>query len=109
MLNTADLFCLSRYFMRVLQTPGLLCDLLWSDPEREVDAWGENDRGVSFTFGPKIVENFLKQHDFNLVCRAHQASFSFWLAMVAMIVIDTCIMHAVYARATCKLSTEPAL
>jgi len=51
---------------------GLLCDLLWSDPEREVDAWGENDRGVSFTFGAKIVNNFLDQHDFDLVCRAHQ-------------------------------------
>lgn len=29
---------------------GILCDLLWSDPEREIDGWGENDRGVSFTF-----------------------------------------------------------
>lgn len=51
---------------------GLLCDLLWSDPEKEVDTWGENDRGVSFTFGPKIVEGFLRHHDFDLVCRAHQ-------------------------------------
>ncbi|CAE8598850.1 unnamed protein product, partial [Polarella glacialis] len=31
---------------------GLLCDLLWSDPEKEISGWGENDRGVSFTFGP---------------------------------------------------------
>ena len=29
---------------------GLLCDLLWSDPDKEVMGWGENDRGVSFTF-----------------------------------------------------------
>lgn len=52
--------------------PGLLCDLLWSDPEKEVDQWGENDRGVSFTFGPSIVEKFLQQHDLDLICRAHQ-------------------------------------
>jgi len=31
---------------------GLLCDLLWSDPDKDVQGWGENDRGVSFTFGP---------------------------------------------------------
>lgn len=51
---------------------GLLCDLLWADPEKEVDAWGENDRGVSFTFGPNIVEAFLAQHGYDLICRAHQ-------------------------------------
>eukprot|EP00927_Polykrikos_kofoidii_P052287 TRINITY_DN4607_c0_g2_i1.p1 TRINITY_DN4607_c0_g2~~TRINITY_DN4607_c0_g2_i1.p1 ORF type:complete len:305 (+),score=42.74 TRINITY_DN4607_c0_g2_i1:81-995(+) len=51
---------------------GLLCDLLWSDPEKEVSGWGENDRGVSFTFGPDIVQNFLRKHDLDLVCRAHQ-------------------------------------
>jgi len=51
---------------------GLLCDLLWSDPEKEVSGWGENDRGVSFTFGPDVVENFLRKHGLDLVCRAHQ-------------------------------------
>lgn len=51
---------------------GLLCDLLWSDPDKEVTGWGENDRGVSFTFGPDIVARFLHKHDFDLICRAHQ-------------------------------------
>eukprot|EP00041_Stephanoeca_diplocostata_P007039 m.97290 g.97290 ORF g.97290 m.97290 type:complete len:322 (-) comp16694_c0_seq1:89-1054(-) len=51
---------------------GLLCDLLWADPEKEVEQWGENDRGVSFTFGPGIVETFLAQHGLDLICRAHQ-------------------------------------
>ncbi|KVI11940.1 Metallophosphoesterase domain-containing protein [Cynara cardunculus var. scolymus] len=37
---------------------GLLCDLLWSDPSREVKGWGMNDRGVSYTFGSdKVVED----------------------------------------------------
>ena len=51
---------------------GLLCDLLWSDPEQEVNGWGENDRGVSFTFGADIVKQFLAKHDLDLICRAHQ-------------------------------------
>lgn len=51
---------------------GLLCDLLWSDPEKSITGWGENDRGVSFTFGPDVVTKFLEQHDLDLICRAHQ-------------------------------------
>jgi len=51
---------------------GLLCDLLWADPDKDTDTWGENDRGVSFTFGPKIVDSFLGQHGFDLIARAHQ-------------------------------------
>lgn len=34
--------------------------------------WGENDRGVSYTFGPDIVAKFLHKHDLDLICRAHQ-------------------------------------
>ncbi|TYK24332.1 serine/threonine-protein phosphatase PP1 isozyme 4 [Cucumis melo var. makuwa] len=51
---------------------GLLCDLLWSDPCRDVRGWGMNDRGVSYTFGPDKVEEFLSKHDLDLICRAHQ-------------------------------------
>ncbi|KAK8546142.1 hypothetical protein V6N12_026942 [Hibiscus sabdariffa] len=51
---------------------GLLCDLLWSDPDRDVRGWGMNDRGVSFTFGADKVAEFLEKHDLDLVCRAHQ-------------------------------------
>ncbi|KAJ7522062.1 hypothetical protein O6H91_19G081800 [Diphasiastrum complanatum] len=51
---------------------GLLCDLLWSDPDKDVQGWGENDRGVSYTFGCNSVSDFLKKHDLDLICRAHQ-------------------------------------
>jgi len=51
---------------------GLLCDLLWSDPDRDVLGWGKNDRGVSWTFGTNIVTKFLKKHNLDLICRAHQ-------------------------------------
>ena len=45
------------------------------DPEQSVKGWGENDRGISFTFGADVVTKFLNKHDFDLVCRAHQESF----------------------------------
>jgi serine/threonine-protein phosphatase PP1 catalytic subunit len=51
---------------------GLLCDLLWSDPEKGQASWGENDRGVSYTFGEAIIKSFLKKNDIDLICRAHQ-------------------------------------
>lgn len=53
---------------------GLLCDLLWSDPDKDITGWSENDRGVSFTFGPDVVSRFLQKHDMDLICRAHQVS-----------------------------------
>lgn len=51
---------------------GLLCDLLWADPEPDTQGFDVNDRGVSFTFGPDIVEDFLRRHEFDLIVRAHQ-------------------------------------
>ncbi|XP_022243921.1 serine/threonine-protein phosphatase PP1-gamma catalytic subunit B-like isoform X4 [Limulus polyphemus] len=63
-----------RRIMRPTDVPdqGLLCDLLWSDPDKDVMGWGENDRGVSYTFGADIVAKFLHKHDLDLICRAHQ-------------------------------------
>ncbi|KAK4700478.1 serine/threonine-protein phosphatase PP1 catalytic subunit, partial [Phenoliferia sp. Uapishka_3] len=63
-----------RRVMRPTDVPdtGLLCDLLWSDPDKDITGWSENDRGVSFTFGPDVVSRFLQKHDMDLICRAHQ-------------------------------------
>lgn len=66
-----------RRIMRPTDVPdqGLLCDLLWSDPDKDVQGWGENDRGVSFTFGAEVVAKFLHKHDLDLICRAHQVGW----------------------------------
>ena len=85
---------------RPIEVPdsGLLCDLLWSDPENDITGWGgihiyiyifiypptyyiyihlltisiiENERGVSYVFGPDVCTKFLKNNDIDLVCRAH--------------------------------------
>ena len=51
---------------------GLLCDLLWSDPDKDAMEYDENDRGVSVIFGEKIVQDFNKKNDLDLIIRAHQ-------------------------------------
>lgn len=55
-----------------IEDSGLLCDLLWSDPDPEVTGWAKNTRGVSFVFGADVVNLFVKRFDFDLICRAHQ-------------------------------------
>mmetsp|Transcript_37096 Transcript_37096/g.56918 ORF Transcript_37096/g.56918 Transcript_37096/m.56918 type:complete len:300 (+) Transcript_37096:198-1097(+) len=60
---------------------GILCDLLWSDPAADNSPftlnvvpkrWGENDRGVSYVFGEKVVKDFQEKHDLDLIVRGHQ-------------------------------------
>ena len=51
---------------------GLLCDLLWSDPDCFIEGWVHSMRGVSYAFGHDIIKKFLRQHDLELICRAHQ-------------------------------------
>ena len=63
-----------RKLARPAEVPemGLLCDLLWADPDKQVAGWEENERGVSYVFGEEVVSMFLKKHDIDLICRAHQ-------------------------------------
>ncbi|KAL0456761.1 UNVERIFIED_CONTAM: Serine/threonine-protein phosphatase PP1, partial [Sesamum latifolium] len=71
-----DLYDLDQ--IRNLQRPtdvpetGLLCDLLWSDPCKDIKGWGMNDKGISYTFGADKVSEFLLTHDLDLICRANQ-------------------------------------
>ena len=51
---------------------GLLCDILWSDPESNQKCWNDNDRGVSYTFNEKVLTKFLDNNNLDLLCRAHQ-------------------------------------
>jgi hypothetical protein len=52
--------------------------------------WGENDRGVSFTFGAEVVSKFLHKHDFDLICRAHQVREIFSIPSTRYIVVIPC-------------------
>ena len=52
---------------------GMLCDILWSDPDPTIkENFGINERGISVTFSKKTVYKFLEDNNFDLICRAHQ-------------------------------------
>lgn len=51
---------------------GLVADLLWNDPDDEARDWEENERGCGYVFGRKQLEDFLRKHDLDLICRGHQ-------------------------------------
>ena len=52
---------------------GLLCDLLWSDPnENLTEDFGINERNISITFSKDYVKNFVEKNNLDLICRAHQ-------------------------------------
>lgn len=54
---------------------GLLCDLLWSDPDEETLRFAPNsERGLSYVFGAAAVNEFLETNDLDLIVRAHQVS-----------------------------------
>lgn len=52
---------------------GLLCDLMWADPEKnQRDNFEFNQsRGVGVTFNEKAVEDVCNKLDIDLISRAH--------------------------------------
>ena len=52
---------------------GIVCDMLWSDPDTNAEEWEENERGTSFAFGSKCLLEFLNRFNLGLIVRGHQA------------------------------------
>jgi serine/threonine-protein phosphatase 2A catalytic subunit len=50
---------------------GLICDLLWSDPD-EKEGWSMSPRGAGSLFGPDISKQFCHHNKLELILRAHQ-------------------------------------
>lgn len=51
---------------------GPMCDLLWSDPDEELDLWALSPRGAGFLFGSKATEQFCHTNNVSMIARAHQ-------------------------------------
>ncbi|KAH8054983.1 hypothetical protein JL722_8400 [Aureococcus anophagefferens] len=50
---------------------GLMCDLLWSDPQAN-EGRSPSKRGVGLSFGPDVTRSFLAKNDLRLVIRSHE-------------------------------------
>ncbi|KAF8394283.1 hypothetical protein HHK36_020489 [Tetracentron sinense] len=92
---------------------GLLCDLLWSDPSEDVEGWRENyDRGVSYTFGPDKVTEFLQKHDLDLICRAHEMmedGFKFLAGTQLVTLFSAPNYCGMYGNAAAMMSVDESL
>lgn len=55
-----------------LPSSGALCDLLWSDPDTDINSWKESPRGAGYLFGERQVEEFCHNNKIDLITRSHQ-------------------------------------
>lgn len=56
---------------------------MWSDPTNEIHTWAVNTRGAGWFFGDKVVEDFNRINDLDLVARAHQLvmeGYQYWFS-----------------------------
>jgi len=51
---------------------GLLCDLLWSDPDEAVEEFAPSPRGAGVLFGKRPLQAFVQSNGLSLVVRSHQ-------------------------------------
>ncbi|VDN91264.1 unnamed protein product [Brugia pahangi] len=51
---------------------GLMCDILWSDPDDRYPGWALSARGISFTFSSKVIKEFCETNNIDLIVRGHQ-------------------------------------
>jgi len=65
-----------RTIDRKVEVPhdGLMCDLLWSDPDTDgvESGWAMSPRGAGFLFGKGVVDTFVQLNAVSFVARAHQ-------------------------------------
>merc|ERR1711964_461520 len=53
------------------QQTGLMCELLWADPQDELGR-SPSRRGVGLYFGPDVTEKFLKTNNLKYIIRSHE-------------------------------------
>ena len=71
---------------------GPMCDLMWSDPDDDIQGWGISARGAGYVFGPDIADQFLYANHLELIARSHQ------LAMEVQVLSATAGHHLVGAQ-----------
>ncbi|CAK78132.1 unnamed protein product (macronuclear) [Paramecium tetraurelia] len=51
---------------------GPMSDMLWSDPDQDLEGWFVNNRGAGYQFGRKAVDQFSHINGLILIARSHQ-------------------------------------
>uniref|UniRef100_A0A915EBC2 Serine/threonine-protein phosphatase n=1 Tax=Ditylenchus dipsaci TaxID=166011 RepID=A0A915EBC2_9BILA len=51
---------------------GLMCDLLWSDPDGDKAGWSTSNRSVSLWYDQTVVKEFCRKQFVELIVRGHQ-------------------------------------
>ncbi|VDO80343.1 unnamed protein product [Haemonchus placei] len=64
--------CLQVPRPSIIPPYGLMCDIVWSDPDSQKPGWSLSCRGISFSFDESVVEDFCQKHGLDLIVRAHQ-------------------------------------
>ncbi|KAJ2238150.1 putative serine/threonine protein phosphatase [Coemansia sp. RSA 1722] len=60
---------------------GALADILWSDPDGDVETFGRSQRGAGYTFGSLVVDRFLHINGMSHILRAHQLCMEGYLVL----------------------------
>ncbi|GAB5591058.1 Palmitoyl-protein thioesterase 1 [Umbelopsis nana] len=66
-----DIRQIDRLSQRQPGTEGLMCELLWSDPQPE-NGRGASKRGVGIQFGPDVTKRFLDHNGLDMLIRSHE-------------------------------------
>lgn len=70
-IKTIDNLAALRRFSDVPHE-GPMCDLLWSDPDDNIQGFHPSPRSAGYVFGPNITEEFLYKNKLTMIARAHQ-------------------------------------
>ncbi|CAG8527579.1 2888_t:CDS:10 [Paraglomus occultum] len=66
-----DIRKIDRFKKRQPDSEGIMCELLWSDPQL-MPGRGPSKRGVGIQFGPDVTEDFLRRNNLDLLIRSHE-------------------------------------
>ncbi|OHT00770.1 Ser/Thr protein phosphatase [Tritrichomonas foetus] len=55
-----------------LNSSTVITDLLWSDPNDDIQGFQPSPRGVSYLFGRQEAQKFLKENNLSLIIRSHE-------------------------------------
>ena len=66
-INKIDRFC-------EVPRQGAMTDLLWSDPNMDVEEFAKSHRGLTYYYGEKPAEKFLADNNLEYMIRAHEVA-----------------------------------